>query len=275
MSKNNENVKMENEIKKIFSNARVIGTRPISVNLLHTNLPCQKYPSKSTLNKMKRVPFSLIICDALVVSFRDGKYNVIDGQHRLIYAKESKVDTLYCRIIVGLTEKEECELFDYLARRRTVTYQEKLKSRYDAGVKEVVEMVEDIESTGLIFDFQTSSKENRITAHSASMDLHSAMTRQNFRDFYSLIKATWNGKSVSLQEQHILGMYRFYTKYSKNYNKTNCFDEQSFIRILGGYSPEDIKKAVGNIKGDRFYKRYVEEIFDRYNKGTRKYKITE
>jgi len=49
--------------------------------------------------------------EALTVSYRDGKFWVINGKHRLNAAINKKIEFLPCRILVGLTEKEEAKIF--------------------------------------------------------------------------------------------------------------------------------------------------------------------
>lgn len=50
-------------------------------------------------------------CTFLLVSFRDEKFYVIDGQHRLSVAKAKGIVELPCEIRVGLTREQEALLF--------------------------------------------------------------------------------------------------------------------------------------------------------------------
>lgn len=50
-------------------------------------------------------------CDFLVVSYRDNRFYVIDGQHRYSVAKAKGIDSLPCIIFTGLTQSDEALKF--------------------------------------------------------------------------------------------------------------------------------------------------------------------
>jgi hypothetical protein len=51
-------------------------------------------------------------CDPITVNYRnDGYFYVINGQHRTEAAKRRNIDSIVCDVFVGLTLKEEAELF--------------------------------------------------------------------------------------------------------------------------------------------------------------------
>lgn len=50
-------------------------------------------------------------CDFLVVSYRDNKFYIIDGQHRYSVAKAKEIADLPCIIFTGLTQKDEALMF--------------------------------------------------------------------------------------------------------------------------------------------------------------------
>lgn len=50
-------------------------------------------------------------CQFLLVSERDGRFYVIDGQHRMEAAKAKGIKELPCMILTGLTKEEEARMF--------------------------------------------------------------------------------------------------------------------------------------------------------------------
>lgn len=50
-------------------------------------------------------------CDFLLVSFRDDKFYVVDGQHRYTAAKFKGVEDLPCVILTGLTKEKEARIY--------------------------------------------------------------------------------------------------------------------------------------------------------------------
>jgi hypothetical protein len=73
-----------------------------------------------------------------VVSWRDGHYYIIDGQHRiealkLWLGKGWEIQKIECRVYQGLTEAEEADMFDRLNDVLIVSSFDKFKVRVTAG----------------------------------------------------------------------------------------------------------------------------------------------
>jgi len=73
-----------------------------------------------------------------VLSWRGGKYYILDGQHRveamkLWLGKGWEVCKIPCRIYQGLTEVDEADMFDRLNDVLTVSAFDKFKARVNAG----------------------------------------------------------------------------------------------------------------------------------------------
>jgi hypothetical protein len=64
----------------------------------------------TTINKLMR-DWNDEKCDFLVVSFRDNKFYIIDGQHRYTVAKAKGIVSLPCIIFTGLTQNDEALKF--------------------------------------------------------------------------------------------------------------------------------------------------------------------
>jgi hypothetical protein len=73
-----------------------------------------------------------------VISHRDGNFYIIDGQHRVEATKVFLGDgwdkqSLTCRVYVGMTERQEAEMFDRLNNMLAVSAFDKFKVRVTAG----------------------------------------------------------------------------------------------------------------------------------------------
>jgi hypothetical protein len=73
-----------------------------------------------------------------VVSWRDGVYYIIDGQHRIAALKEWlgkgwEIQKIECRVYQGLNEAEEADMFDRLNNVLIVSSYDKFKVRVTAG----------------------------------------------------------------------------------------------------------------------------------------------
>lgn len=72
-------------------------------------------------------------CDPLVVSFRDGAFYVVDGQHRMAAAKMIGKSDLTC-VIYQMTYEEEADYFaDQMENVRVLTVLQRLKAKAEAG----------------------------------------------------------------------------------------------------------------------------------------------
>lgn len=73
-----------------------------------------------------------------VVSWREGKYFIIDGQHRVEALKQWlgpgwDIQKIECRVYQGLSEAEEADMFDRLNNTLAVCALDKFKTRVTAG----------------------------------------------------------------------------------------------------------------------------------------------
>lgn len=79
----------------------------VDIDLLHT----AKYQRKVKTVKRLEDTWNIKKCGALTVSFRDGKYWVIDGQHRLEILKKLGFKSAACDVLLDLSIEEEASLF--------------------------------------------------------------------------------------------------------------------------------------------------------------------
>lgn len=89
-----------------------------------------------------------------VVNFRDGRYYVMDGQHRIVALKRwLGADWKNCQIEVqvfsGLSEEEEAEMFLRLNNTLRVGLFDKFSKALTAGREEEVEVKRTVEAQGL------------------------------------------------------------------------------------------------------------------------------
>lgn len=230
----------------------------VMANLLHTGLYFQNEPNKERINQLVD-SFDWNRFDSLTVSYRDGKYNVVDGQHRLLSAKVKFGENVQvpCHIRFNLTESEEMELFiDLVKGKRKVHSNEIYKAMYGAGRKPVVDMVNTIRECGLICDFNASKVNGRITAiHTVFTKIYSQLGRDDFKIYLKLLKDAWNGDKESLQVDFMLALLEFFKLYRFDYN------EKTFIKKLSQHKAIDIKKDCKSIVGKKV------AMVERYNKG--------
>jgi len=237
----------------------------IYMNNLHSNLYYQNEPSKENVKKIVD-RFHPIALDPLVVSRRDNRNNVVDGQTRLCAAKQVYENSKYpikisCRVIEGLTEIEENLLFDILAGRRTVGIEEKTKAKYGAKDENTVNMVDLINESGLVFDFGSGKAQGRIKAIKTIEEIYSKLDTYDFKAYLKLLKDTWEGNTDSLKRFMLYGLFEFYNKFKDK------IDNKTFVKKLSRYAPNDIEKMGKSDLSASGNTGYAKALVKLYNKG--------
>lgn len=152
----------------------------------------------------------------LDVSFRDGKYWVIDGQHRLYAMKKRKGGdcTILCYVHYGMTVHDEAEFFlNQLKNTKTILTTDRMRIRFMAGDETIVQMVRGAENVGFIVDFNNKKATNRITALAALETVFKALSYDEYVKMLNTLKRAYNGRVDSLSREMLLGMGLFFQKY--------------------------------------------------------------
>ena len=89
--------------------------KEISINSAFLEIPAE-YQRKLQMGKVKQMvaEFNGVIVNPPKVSYRDGRYIVIDGQHTIVGLKTLNGGNdlpILCRVYIGLTKEEEALVF--------------------------------------------------------------------------------------------------------------------------------------------------------------------
>lgn len=82
----------------------------VPVSLLCIDSAYQRDTDSRTIHALIR-EWDITKCSFLLISYRDGKFYVVDGQHRREAAKYLRVKELPCIILTGLTQADEALVF--------------------------------------------------------------------------------------------------------------------------------------------------------------------
>ena len=144
------------EQQTIFPPAEVEYSNPGSIRTLSTSrltsgLPYQRPVEQKNVDKLVRNWNSRELYP-VIVSFRDGKFNVVDGQNRIAAMRQMAGggDVIVpCMIYTGMTYEQEAELYAKLDKgKRPLTPRQHTKalveSGSDARIMEINCLVEDV-----------------------------------------------------------------------------------------------------------------------------------
>lgn len=226
---------MKNEIKRTFGY--------IALDKLTSGLAYQRQIKADFVDdKIKN--FDLLAVKPICVSFRDGNYNVVDGQHTIAILKGVGYKKAYCEIRTGLTFEDENKWFkDEETNGRKQSQTAILNARYFSGQDdELTDLVAYLSIVGYKLNLSNVSDTNGVIyATKAIEKIFNGMTRSDFSKYITLHNAAWNGDKKSLQEHILKGFSLFYNTYK------DILDEQRFIKVFNktinkkAKSTEDLK----------------------------------
>ena len=201
----------------------------------------------------------------VVVSFRDGKFNVVDGQHHIeaMRQKAGGRDVIVpCIIHTGMTYEQEAELYARLDRdKKRLTLRQYTKAVVEAGsdanIMEVKRLTEEV---GFIWALgEPTGEPFEIAPIRALINAHRLLGSEGFSRMLTLMAGAWRGMPNSLKASMLSGMALFLKTYEAELN------DWTFIRRMSIVSPEEII-YLGRIETDVGL-RFARIILDKYNGG--------
>lgn len=204
----------------------------------------QPYQRKVKMPRVRQIvdEFDPKLLDEVVVSFRDGRYNVVDGQHRIAALKlmNGGMDIMVnCKIANGLTYEQEADLYERLdASKKRLTVADATRAKIEAQNDPMILDIQRILSLyGLKWTFSSSggnAGNNRIASARAVTNAYKALGSLLFERMIKLLKKAWNGSKESLNAYIISGLALFVETYKAELN------DQIFIKKLSRVSPQEI-----------------------------------
>ena len=208
--------------------------------------------------------------DPLIVSFRDGRYNLIDGQHRLTalrYMNGGDDVIVQCRVFTGMTYEEEAAMCVQLDKSRN-------PMRLSQSVNATLEAGNDpkLNEIWRLTDYEgfkwpvghTHSKEYEIVANRALISAYDLLGASLFDRMLVLLRNTWKGEPVSLCGMMLSGLALFLKTYETE------LDDDTFVRRLSTCEPAVIiRQAKSDYSTNNSALRCARGLLDKYNKGSR------
>lgn len=245
-----------------YSNPGAI--RTLSTSQLTSGLPYQRTVKQQRVDEIVR-EWNDRKLTPVVVSFRDGKLNVVDGQNRIAAMRQMAGggDVIVpCIIHTGMTYEEEADMYAKLdTDKAPLTPRQHTKALVEAGtdatVTEVKRLVEEVGFTWALGE--PTGEPFEIAPIRALINAHQLLGGEAFARMLSLLAGAWQGTPNSLKASMLSGMALFVKTY-----ETELHD-RTFIRRMSIVSPEEIIR-LGRIETDVGL-RFARIILDKYNGG--------
>jgi hypothetical protein len=202
----------------------------ISIDIIEIDIEYQRIVSEIKVRNIIK-NFDINAFGTLLVNIRDdGKYYLIDGQHRLCVAMRLNIEKVPCIVTNGLTQEEEANLFVQLnTNRYQAKSTDKMKARIISNDKKAIEMSDILQEYGLKFNLlnggsERMRKKGYINNISCIEKIYNQKGEKYLRLVLDIISKTWkfdNGEfdPSALTADTILGLYTFLNKCYEQLNK--------------------------------------------------------
>lgn len=232
---------------------------------LYSGQPYQRPVKDRVVDKLVR-EWDPRLLTPLVVSYRDDRYYLVDGQHRVCGGKKKNsgkdVDML-CQVYYGLTYEQEAELYYKLDQakghlRLSHATKALLESGSNAEITEIKRLLED---AGFVWVLDKPTKEPfEIEATRTIINAYRLLGGATFSRMLILIAKTWHGTPSSLKASILSGMALFLKTY-----ETELRDD-TFIQRLSAVDPDEIiRRGKVDFSTNKAALRFARVIWDKYN----------
>lgn len=237
----------------------------IYTSQLTSSQPYQRPIEKKEVNRLIQ-EWDERLLDPLTVSFRDGKFNVVDGQHRVIALRQMNQDKdvmVACKVYSGMTYEQEadfCYKLDKAKKRLNLSQSTNAlaESGEDAEISEIKRIVK---NGGFIWALrQKGGNVGEIVATRAVINAYRLLGSVAFTRMMKLLRDTWHGSACSLTARVISGLALFIKTYEIE------MDDLMFISQLSKIDPEEIiRRGKLDYSTTKNALRFARVILEKYN----------
>ena len=237
----------------------------LSTGELYSGQPYQRPVLDRVVDKLVR-EWDPRLLTPLVVSYRDGRYNLVDGQHRVCAMRKKnggKDVTALCRVYHGLTYEQEAELYYRLDRAKGhLRLSHATKALVESGTDaEIIEIKRLLEGTGFVWALDKPTGEPfEIEATRAVINAYRLLGGAAFSRMLELAAKTWHGSPGSVKASFFSGMALFLKTYETE------LDDEVFIKRLSAVDPEEIlRRGKADFSTNKAALRFARVILGKYN----------
>lgn len=238
--------------------------RSIYTGRLTSGLPYQRPVNPMEVERLIR-EWDDRLLDPIVVSFRDGKFNVVDGQHRIIALRKmnGRDVMVACKIYSGLTYQQEADLCYKLDKaKKRLSLSQSTNALAEAGTDAVVSEVKRlVEGCGFVWALGKShGKTGEIVSTRAMMNAYRLLGGPAFSRMLSLVWGAWEGDPRSLTASVLSGMALFVKTYDTE------LDDRAFFKRLSAVDPDEInRRGRADFSTNNAALRFARVLLEKYN----------
>lgn len=239
--------------------------KSIHTGRLTSGLPYQRPVNPREVDRLIR-EWDDRLLEPVVVSFRDGKFYVVDGQHRIAAMRRMNGGNgvmVNCKVYSGLTYEQEADLcykLDKAKKRLSLSQSTNVlaESGMDAEVTEIRRLTE---NCGFIWALGKShGKTGEIVSTRALVNAYRLLGGASFTRMLQLLWDAWEGSPRSLTAALLSGMALFVKTYDTEIH------DKTFVRRLSGCDPDEInRRGRADFSTNNTALRFARVILEKYN----------
>lgn len=237
----------------------------INTSALISGLPYQRPIRERKLKKLME-NWDPRLMDPPVVSYRDGQFYLVDGQHRIIALRRMHNGdiTVPCKLYYGLTYQQEAELCYKLDQSREhLSAAQSTNALVESGTDpEVMEIYGLLASNGFTWALDKTTPGNyEVIAVRAVISAYHLLGSAAFDRMLYMMAMAWKGAPCSLKANFISGMALFVKTYETE------LENQAAITRLSAIDPEEVlRRGKTDFSTNRSALRYGRVLLKLYNR---------
>ncbi len=239
--------------------------REIHTDHLTSGLPYQRPVNPKEVERLIR-EWDERLLEPVIVSFRDGKFNVVDGQHRISAMRRMNNGVgimVSCKVYSGLTYEQEaalCYKLDKAKKRLSLSQATNAlaESGEDAEIMEIRQLTE---NCGFVWALGKSrGKTGEIVTTRALVNAYRLLGGAAFVRMMNLLWDAWEGDPRSLTASILSGMALFVKTYETE------MSDRTFATKLSQVDPDEInRRGRADFSTTSVALRYARVILEKYN----------
>lgn len=239
--------------------------RVISTDKLTSGLPYQRPVDDREVDRLVR-EWDERLFEPLAVSYREGRYNVIDGQHRISAMRKlhgGREVMIRCKVYSGMTYEQEAELCYKLDKaKKRLSLSQSTNALAESGMDaETTEIRRLMNSAGFVWALgQRHGGEYEVIATRAVINAYHFLGGSTFFRMFRLLGDTWMGDPRSVMGPVLSGMALFLKTYGEE------LSDNTFIKRMSSVDPDEIiRRGKLDFSTNSAALRYAKVILEKYN----------
>lgn len=183
-------------------------------------IPSYQREPKFIKSKKMSDNLDLDLIGVILVSYRERKLWIIDGQHRVNALKLSGIKYVLCQVLDNLSIEEESDKYLKLNTLRTpLNSNQKFIAKLEANDVIANDIVKILSNYGVSYTTNNGIRENgKIACLSSCEYAYKKVGAVEFENIFKIIKKVWNNRASSLHVQIIRGISSFIDTHKEYYN---------------------------------------------------------